>query len=559
MAHKTLYGSGGEAISLVSIPDINIAGGTPLTTEQALRKVDYDAMWEIVEKRVKSQGTTLAQVWDPARGKPKPTSVTDITLRMISQRNEWIKAIIKTRQNQVKKSKWSIVPKDEDDTSASVEALCDKITKLLERPSLHGSRPSGRSWKQYISEAVQDILVLDRSCTEKEWTLDKWIAAFYPVDGATIAPNMDERGGYHADAYVQTVDGQITARFGMEDLMVIMDNPQTDVRFAGYGFSPLEGLIVSVSAELYASKYNSSYFEKGAVPEGMINLGPEAAPEDVNAFRLYWMNEIMGRPWAIPILGGSSAEWVPWRATNKEMEFQAYQEWLLKKMCANFQMSAKEMGLIEDVNRSTAESEDTGEQEKGVEPMLELLEDSFNLEIIGEYGLGVGDYVTFKFDEEHESEEAINARFSLMVPEGAATRQEWREALSMDPGEDEGLDEFLVQSEVYPLPSGADLEALGAANKQAEETRQMEMNFGLEEKEHGRQMLESKAKAKQMEQKPKQIPAKTGGKVGKVFDQHNPQLLEVQEDAEQVFERAQGDLMRELQDILGVSLVGSHA
>lgn len=532
----TLLGPDGNPIGVVS-------GGSPLSTEQALRKIDIEAMEAQVAKVVKSQGTTLSQVWDPSRGKPKPTSVTYQTLRMISQRNEWIAAIIKVRQNQVKKSKWSIVPKDEDDTSPSVEALCEKITNLLHRPSLHGSRPSGRSWKNYVAEVVRDVLVLDQGCSEKEWTLDKWLAALYPVDGATIAPNMDERGGYHANAYVQTVDGQITARFGMEDLMVIIDNPQTDVRFAGYGFSPLESLIVSVSAELYASKYNSSYFEKGAVPEGMINLGPEAAPEDVNAFRLYWMNEIMGRPWAIPILGGSSAEWVPWRASNKDMEFQAYQEWLLKKMCANFQMSPKEMGLIEDVNRSTAESEDTGEQEKGVEPMLELIEDNFNLEIIGEYGLGVGDYVEFKFDEEHESEEAINARFSIMVPEGAATRQEWREALSMEPGEDEGLDEFLVSGgEVLPLPSGEDLEALGAANKQAEEAKQMEINFGLEEKEHGRQMMESKAK-----------------EVGKVFDSHNPQLLEVQEDAEQVFEKAQGDLMRELEDILGVPLVGSES
>jgi hypothetical protein len=129
----------------------------------------------------------------------------------------------------------------------------------------------------------------------------------------------------------------------------------------------------------------------------------------------------------------------------------------------------------------------------------------------------------------------------------------------MEPGEDEGLDEFLVSGgEVLPLPSGEDLEALGAANKKAEEAKQLEMQFGLEEKEHGRQMIESKAKAKQLEKPaPKQIPAKTGGKVGKVFDSHNPQLLEVQEDAEQVFEKAQGDLMRELEDILGVPLVNS--
>jgi hypothetical protein len=59
--------------------------------------------------------TTLSQVWDPSRGKPKPTPVTYDTLRMMAHRNEWVRAIIKTRKNQIGKAKWSIVPKDEDD------------------------------------------------------------------------------------------------------------------------------------------------------------------------------------------------------------------------------------------------------------------------------------------------------------------------------------------------------------------------------------------------------------------------------------------------------------
>jgi portal protein/ParB-like nuclease family protein len=546
-----IYGPAGEVIHVV--------GGAPLSTSQALAKVDHDRMLEEVAKRVKSQATTLSQVWDPSRGKPKPTSVTYQTLRMMAQRCEWVAAVIKTRQNQVRKAKWAILPKDRDDSSRGVEALVEKITNLLRHPSMHGSRPSSRSWKQYASEIIRDILVLDQGCTEKEWTLDKWIAAMYPVDGATIAPNMDERGGFHDDAYVQTVDGQITARFGVEDLMVIIDNPQTDVRFSGYGFSPLESLIVTVSAELYSSKYNASYFEKGSVPEGMINLGPEAAPEDVNAFRLYWMNEIMGRPWAIPILGGSKAEWIPWRASNKDMEFMKYQEWLLKKICAMFNISPKELGLIEDVNRSTAESQDTSEQEKGIEPLLELIQDSFEVEVIGEHGLGVGDYVEFKFDEEGESEEAILNRFSVAIPMGAATRAEMREALNMEPGENEGLNEFLVDHEVLPLPSGADLEALGAANKQQQEAEQAERQFGLEQDqqqhgqkmdqlEHQRQSKETDAKAKALSKPP------TPGKVGKVFDQPSPGLLEHQADAEGIFETANKDLMRELGDILDIPL-----
>ena len=104
----TIYGPHGEALSVISVQ-----GGNALTTEQALKRVDWDVMEEEVAKRVKSQGTTLSQVWDPSRGKPKPTSVTYETLRTIARRNEWIAAIIKTRKNQIGAAGWSILPQDE--------------------------------------------------------------------------------------------------------------------------------------------------------------------------------------------------------------------------------------------------------------------------------------------------------------------------------------------------------------------------------------------------------------------------------------------------------------
>lgn len=591
MMATAIYGPAGEVISVV--------GGTPISTEVALQKLDHDAMLEQVQKRVKSQATTLSQVWDPSRGKPKPTSVTYQTLRTIARRNEWVRAIIKTRKNQIGSASWSILPQDEKEAGPEVQALCQKITNLLKRPSMHGSRPSSRSWRAFMNEVLEDVLVLDQGCIEKEWTLDKWIAALYPVDGATMAPNMDQRGGFHDDAYVQVVDGQITARFGIEDLIWIMDNPQTDVQFSGYGFSPLEGLIVSVTAELYSSKYNASYFEKGAVPEGMVNLGPEASPEDVNAFRLYWMNEIMGRPWAIPIIGGSKAEWIPWRASNKDMEYMAYQEWLLKKMLAAYQMSPKEVGIIEDVNRSTAEDASEAESEKGIQPLLTLFQDYFEVEIIGEHGLGVGEWVKFAWDEAQESEDVLDRRFSLRVEKGMATRAEWREAVGLEPGENEGLEEFFTDNEVVPLPSTPeDLEALSPARQQekkAEEARERFAQLQGEGKAQGGNANSQAAPEFEGGEANKTAPPdpphlREGSKsahceicrmynrglcwgygnrrvapdevcdsfspahTGKVFDSHNPQLLESQASAEEIFEGAQRDLMQELSSILKVPL-----
>jgi hypothetical protein len=231
----------------------------------------------------------------------------------------------------------------------------------------------------------------------------------------------------------------------------------------------------------------------------------------------------------------------------------AYQEWLLKKVCANYQITPKEMGLVEDVNRSTAESEDSSEQEKGVKPLLSLIADYFEVEVIGEHGLGVGDYVEFAWEEQSESEDVIDQRFAVRVSAGMATRAEWREAVSMDPGENEGLDEFLVDHEVLPLPQGADLEALGAAAQQEQKSEEAkerfaELNGGDPAAGGGNE--NSEAPEFEGGEPPKQTPAK----VGKVFDRHNPQLLERQADAEEVFDVASRKLVAELEDILQTPL-----
>ena len=276
----------------------------------------------------------------------------------------------RTRKNQIGDTEWKIAPKHKDDTRPEVLDLAEDVSRLLRHPSMHGSRPNSRSWRQFIGEVLEDILVLDAGCIEKERDGNGWIVAMYPVDGGTIRPNIDMHGGFPDNAYVQIVDGTVTANFGVEDLIYIMASPQTDVRFAGYGYSPLEHMIVSVTAELYSSKYNSSYFEKGAVPEGLLNLGEDCAPEDVDAFRLYWMNEIMGKPWSIPIVAGKGVSWEQWRSSNRDMQFMEYQLWLAKKMCAVYQIAPQDVGLIEDVNRSTADSQAVNSADKGLTPVL---------------------------------------------------------------------------------------------------------------------------------------------------------------------------------------------
>lgn len=549
---RVIYGPDNRPISVT-----NGAGA------EVVKSVSGEVLEGEVAKRVRARMTTLSQVWDPQRGKPKPTPVTFDTLRVMSHRSEWIRAIIKTRKNQIGKVPFAFQPKDPDDQSPSTKKLIEQMEKLFKRPSMKGSRPHSRSWRQFIGEVLEDLLVLDAGVIEKERNGYGWIVAMYPVDGATIRPNIDEYGGYHDDAYVQLLDGQLTARFGMEDLVYIMDNPQTDVRFAGYGMSPLEHLIVSVTAELYASKYNMSYFEKGSVPEGILNLGEDVAPEDVDAFRLYWMNEIMGKPWALPIVGGKGVEWTPWRASNKDMEYTAYQSWLLKKLCAVYQIAPQEVGELEDVNRSTADDQNEVNDSKSIEPILSLLKDYIDVEIVGEHGQGVGDYIEFVWDNEGTNLAEVIEKYQVMIPMGAATRAEFREEMGMDsPDADthgaEGLEMYLADGQPQPLPGEEDVKVMGAAAQQEREDKQAE-----QEREYGQGGGPGTApwqpanpddpdfQRARDEHRASQPPR---GPIEKVFADRNPALTQEQEELAEIFSEEHTRLVSGLERILGVPL-----
>lgn len=453
-----------------------------------------------VSKRVRTRAVTMNTIVDRDRGRQKPTPVTYETLRLMARRNEWVRAIINRRKRQIAGVKWDIVLKDTDDPSGAAAKAAKGVRKLLERPTMHGSDPKDTHWQQWLGMLLGDLYELDRMCAEKERDRTGWIIALYPVDGSTIRPNLDDRGAFYPDdAYIQVVDGVREAAFPLEDMMVGIYNPQTDVNLAGYGLSPLETLIVSVTADLHAAKYNSEYFTSGNVPEGIINLGEDVDPEAVDAFRHYWMTEITGKPWSTPIIGGSKApDWISWRDSNRDMQFMEYQQWLLQKMCAVFEIDQKDLGQIADVNRATADSQDGANERVGIQPVLEFLKHWLDLEVIGEHGQGLGDYLEFQWEETGESAEAINAKFAPMHQAGVAAGSEWREAHGMDPDGDpgathgkEGLRMHLTAGEQRPLPSGKDADVLGAAASQQREDEQQQQQFEREDhvsdREHERQ------------------------------------------------------------------------
>jgi len=196
-----------------------------------------------------------------------------------------------------------------------------------------------------------------------------------------------------------------------------MESPAT---YRVVGLSKLESLKATIDAELHGHQYNHRQVVNAA-PDGMLDLGEGARPEQVDAFKSYWQAEVAGRG-AMAFIGGSkNAQFIPFRGTNRDMQFLEWQLYLVRKICAVFGLSPQDLGVTADINRATADVQSEQSEDRGLRPLLGLLAEYFTREIVQDPTFGGPDNnLAFKFTrlnlKESMSRAQINAKALAGVP-----------------------------------------------------------------------------------------------------------------------------------------------
>lgn len=303
------------------------------------------------------------------RGKVSKSS--GALFRNWAEHSEWVRAAINVRKAQVSSAEWDIVPFDQE--AKFDEGLAAEMRDLFHRPNL--AVESFRSWVEPI---IEDILVLDAGTIEKERTLGGGMAALHAVDGAKIKVSALWDGDPDEPRYWWVPTPQYEVPFKNEDLVYIMANPRT---YSVMGLSPLETLKLTVDAELNGSQYNTRQVTNAA-PDGMLDLGEGARPEQIDAFKSYWLSEVAGKG-AMAFIGGTKgANFIPFRGSNREMQYQEWLKYLVLKICAVYLISPQDLGITMDINRATAESQLEMTEDQGLRPLLALVQDYFTREIV---------------------------------------------------------------------------------------------------------------------------------------------------------------------------------
>lgn len=289
-----------------------------------------------------------------------------------------------------------------NDEKQSVQLLQDFFTNCgWEKNPRARARLKRDNFSGFMAKVVRDSLTLDSSPIETEFKRDRslGIDGFYAVDGATV--RLANEVGYQGDDEIfalQVVDGNIRAAYTHDDLIYVPRNPRTDVLVGGYGLSEVELLVRVVTGFLNAFTYNTSYFDKNAIPKGLLHLTGDYSTEDMGAFRRYWNAMVRGinNAWTLPVLVSknqeSKAAFENFGVDVNEIMFAKWMTFLTSIICAIYGIAPDEINFesftagTSSLSGSDTEEKLVNSKDKGLRPLLTHFEDLFSDYIVSEFG-----------------------------------------------------------------------------------------------------------------------------------------------------------------------------
>jgi len=336
----------------------------------------------------------------------RPSGLTYATLRETAKRVPTVLAIIQTRLTQV--SAFATPQSDSRDTGFAIKLRDSKATPskedkrrmlqltdwVLNTGSTWG--PGRDDFKSFLRKFTRDSIELDQACAEVVRNRKGIPAEFYCLDGATIRladvpPGAETQVNPDAVKYVQVYDEIIIAEFSAQDLIFGVRNPRSDIRVNGYGFAEVEMLIAVVTASLWAFNYNRLFFSQGTAAKGILNFKGSVPDSKIDSFRRAWQMMLSGvnNAWRTPMTNVDELQWINLAQNNRDMEYSAWMDWLIKVTAAVYQLDPAEInfsygntGQPGQMFSTPVDQKMKQSKDRGLRPLLDDIAQWLNVNLI---------------------------------------------------------------------------------------------------------------------------------------------------------------------------------
>ena len=205
------------------------------------------------------------------------------------------------------------------------------------------------------------------------------ITELYARDGASFLKDADRTGwtyGYWQYSYAIPAHPMW---FNRDEIIYFNQNQRS---MSVYGYSAVQSSLEIIKSLEYSVKHNMSLFLDGAVPDGVVSV-EDMGNEEMKRMKTAWENELKGQPHKVVFINKKTG-FVPFAFNNRDMQFLEGQKAAWLQVIANFNMTPTDLGITQDVNRSSASQQTELTRRKSIRPLLKKIENLINKQVMPE-------------------------------------------------------------------------------------------------------------------------------------------------------------------------------
>lgn len=384
-------------------------------------------------------GMSFAGGWqNKKRVLPKATPAN---LRYFS-RTVYARRGINAIKNPIALLQWEIRPKDDVELNPALEQQIRVATECFNHPNHTDSA------RTLIEQVIDDMLSVSAAAVEMQIgghaMRPLWM---FPVDASSIQMYAAWDGDKNQARYLQTFGNSTYAieegiQLRDDELMYIRPNPSTATP---YGIGPVEIAFLSINRLLGAGEYAGN-LASNANPENVLYLA-NADDGAINAFRMYWIDEIEGQG-KTPIIGGpNEPKAVKLHEGGDKALYLEWQTFLKREIATAFDLSAQNLNVDHDVNRNQGETNEDRDWDQIIKPTAQLVAAHFTRDALHKK---LGFYqLEWRFKGLERADETAEAdRYEVYYKNNAVTPNEWRKRIGMPPSDSPWGDMYSADVEI---------------------------------------------------------------------------------------------------------------
>jgi HK97 family phage portal protein len=166
-----------------------------------------------------------------------------------------------------------------------------------------------------------------------------------------------------------------------------MPNPLDPYR----GMGPVQTLLSDLDATRYSAEWNRNFFLNSAEPGGIIEVEDRLDDVEFDEMRDRWNEQHRGVANAHRVAILERGKWVDRKFSQRDMQFVELRNVGREIIREAFGISGFELGLVDDVNRATAEASAALFAEQLTVPRLERWKAALNNDLLPMFGKGTAD------------------------------------------------------------------------------------------------------------------------------------------------------------------------